>query len=138
MAPEGVKIKLQALLVSVLDYMSGKLHAPSDLPPLTQLPVTILLEVKVKGKSCCPCALTEHNIKAYYGVEVSLHAFLTSALDGGEWSASRPGRFTPRDRAPGIHWIGGWVGPRAVLDTGGEEKNSQPLPGIEPPPFQSG
>jgi hypothetical protein len=27
---------------------------------------------------------------------------LTSALDGGEWSASRPGRFTPRERAPGI------------------------------------
>jgi hypothetical protein len=26
---------------------------------------------------------------------------LTSALDGGEWSASRPGRFTPRERAPG-------------------------------------
>jgi hypothetical protein len=31
---------------------------------------------------------------------------LTSALDGGEWSASRPGRFTPRERAPGTHWIG--------------------------------
>jgi len=41
---------------------------------------------------------------------------LTSALDGGEWSASRPGRFTSRERAPGTHWIGGWVGPRAVLD----------------------
>jgi hypothetical protein len=41
---------------------------------------------------------------------------LTSALDGGEWSASRPGRFTARERAPGTHWIGGWVGPRAVLD----------------------
>jgi hypothetical protein len=41
---------------------------------------------------------------------------LTSALDGGEWSASRPGRFTPRERAPRAHWIGGWVGPRAVLD----------------------
>jgi hypothetical protein len=41
---------------------------------------------------------------------------LTSALDGGEWSASRPGRFTPRERAPGTHWIGGLVGPRAVLD----------------------
>jgi hypothetical protein len=40
---------------------------------------------------------------------------LTSALDGGEWSALRPGRFTPRERAPGTHWIGGWVGPRAVL-----------------------
>jgi hypothetical protein len=41
---------------------------------------------------------------------------LTSALDVGEWSASRPGRFTPRERAPGAYWIGGWVGPRAVLD----------------------
>jgi hypothetical protein len=28
---------------------------------------------------------------------------LTSALDGGEWSASCPGRFTPRERAPGTH-----------------------------------
>jgi hypothetical protein len=33
---------------------------------------------------------------------------LTSALVGGEWSASRPGRFTP-----GTHSIGGCVGPRA-------------------------
>jgi hypothetical protein len=42
---------------------------------------------------------------------------LTSALAGGEWSASCPGHFTPRERAPGTHWIGGWVGPRATLDT---------------------
>jgi hypothetical protein len=41
---------------------------------------------------------------------------LTSALDGGEWSASRPGHFTPRERAPGTDWIGGWVGRRAVLN----------------------
>jgi hypothetical protein len=41
---------------------------------------------------------------------------LTSALGGGEWSASRPDRFTPRERAPVTHWIGSWVGPRAVLD----------------------
>jgi hypothetical protein len=27
-------------------------------------------------------------------------SFLTSALDGGEWSASRPGRFYPRERTP--------------------------------------
>jgi hypothetical protein len=41
---------------------------------------------------------------------ISTHS-LTSVLDGGDWSASRPGRFTPRERAPGTHWIGGWVGP---------------------------
>jgi hypothetical protein len=38
----------------------------------------------------------------------SMHS-LTSALDGGEWSASRPGRFISRERAPGIHLIRGWV-----------------------------
>jgi hypothetical protein len=42
--------------------------------------------------------------------------YLTSALDGGEWSALRPGRFTSRERVPGTHWVGGWVGPRAGLD----------------------
>jgi hypothetical protein len=56
-------------------------------------------------------------MKAYWGSGVQLHAFLTSALDGGEWSASRPRRFSPRERAPGAHWIGGWLGPRTGLDT---------------------
>jgi hypothetical protein len=41
---------------------------------------------------------------------------LTSALDGGEWSASLPGRFIPRERAPHTPWIGGWVGSSAFLD----------------------
>jgi hypothetical protein len=38
---------------------------------------------------------------------------LTSALDGGEWSASRPGRFNGGEKAVGTHWIGGWVGPQS-------------------------
>jgi hypothetical protein len=48
-------------------------------------------------------------MKAYEGIEVQLHAFLTSALDRGEWSALRPGRFTTRERVPDTHWTGGWV-----------------------------
>jgi hypothetical protein len=55
-------------------------------------------------------------MKTYVGVEVQLHAFLISVLDGGEWPDSRPDRFNPRVRAPDIYWIGGWVGPRAGLD----------------------
>jgi hypothetical protein len=47
------------------------------------------------------------------GVDVQTYVFLTSTLIGGEWSASRPGHFTPGERAPGTHWIGGWVDPRA-------------------------
>jgi hypothetical protein len=42
--------------------------------------------------------------------------FLTSGLDGGLWSASRPGRFIPEERAHSTHYIGGWVGFRTGLD----------------------
>jgi hypothetical protein len=38
-------------------------------------------------------------MKIYGRVEVYLHAFLNLALDEGEWSASRPFRFTPGERA---------------------------------------
>jgi hypothetical protein len=38
---------------------------------------------------------------------------LTSALDGGELSASHPSRPTHGERAPGIHQIQRWVGPQA-------------------------
>jgi hypothetical protein len=55
-------------------------------------------------------------MKAYGGVVVYIHIFLTSALAGGEWWASCPGRFTPGERAPGTLWIGSWVDHRAGLD----------------------
>jgi hypothetical protein len=55
-------------------------------------------------------------MKTYGGMDVEIHVFLTSALIGGEWSASGPGRFTLGQRALGIHWIRDLVGPRAGLD----------------------
>jgi hypothetical protein len=48
---------------------------------------------------------------------------LTSKLDGRNWSASHPSRFTPRERAPGTHWIVVWVGPRAGLDMASKRKD---------------
>jgi hypothetical protein len=41
--------------------------------------------------------------------------FLNSAIEEGEWSPSRPGRFTPGGKAGGTNWRGGWVGPRGKL-----------------------
>jgi hypothetical protein len=75
-------------------------------------------------------------MKAYGGVNVWIHIFLTSALDGGEWSTSRPGRFTHRERDPGTHWIGGWVNPRAGLDDV-EKRKFLTLQGLELRPLGS-
>jgi hypothetical protein len=68
-------------------------------------------------------------MKAYGGVDVQIHIFLTSAVAGGEWPASPLGRFTPEEIAPGIHWIGSWVDPRAGLYD--VEKTFFILPGLE-------
>jgi hypothetical protein len=55
-------------------------------------------------------------MKAYEGVNISIHIFLPSALAGGEWPASHLGRSTPGERDPGTHWIGSWVDLRDGLD----------------------
>jgi hypothetical protein len=69
-------------------------------------------------------------MKAYGGVDAQIHISLTSALAGGEWSSSRPGSIIPRERAPGTHWIGAWVGPRAGMDEM-EKTKFFILPGLE-------
>jgi hypothetical protein len=64
-------------------------------------------------------------MKAYGKVEVYIHIFLTSALAGGEWSVSCSSGF-----APGTHWRGSSVDPRAGLDDV-EKKKFLNLPGLE-------
>jgi hypothetical protein len=60
-----------------------------------------------------------HVIVSYWGVEVQLHVFLNLAPDGGEWSASRPSRFTPREST----WVYRTMGrPQSLSGCGGKEK----------------
>jgi hypothetical protein len=73
-------------------------------------------------------------MKVNGGMDIWTHVFLASVLVGGEWSASRLGRFTPGETAPGTHWIGGWVDPRAGLDDV-EKTKFLTLPGLELQPL---
>jgi hypothetical protein len=72
-------------------------------------------------------------MKAYGGIDIYIHIyihiFLTSALVGGEWSASRSCHFTPGGRTPDVHSIGVWVGTRAGLNHM-EKRKFLPLPGL--------
>jgi hypothetical protein len=45
----------------------------------------------------------KHKVAPVRGSEVWLHSFSPSALDGDEWSASCPGRFTREKTTAGIH-----------------------------------
>jgi hypothetical protein len=85
-------------------------------------------KVKVKVSLCFNWVLCHEDVLGEWRYS-STHS-LTLALNGGEWSASRPGRFSPRETAPGTHWTGGWVGPRAILDVV-VKRNPQPLLGIK-------
>jgi hypothetical protein len=69
-------------------------------------------------------------LKAYDGVDVMIHIFVTSTLIGVEWSASRPCRFILGERTPGTHFIGGWVDPRVGVDDV-EKRKFLTLPALE-------
>jgi hypothetical protein len=43
------------------------------------------------------------------GMEIYFHAFLTLILDEGKWLALRSDRFTPKERVPDTHSVGGWM-----------------------------
>jgi hypothetical protein len=55
-------------------------------------------------------------MKASRGVEVSLHSFFDPGTRWRWLVSFKPRPLSPRVRASGTHWTGGWVGPRAVLD----------------------
>jgi hypothetical protein len=83
--------------------------------------ITLHTKVKVKLSLC----LTKyHAMKAYWGSGRIAPPFITSVLDGGEWSASCNGRFTPGERAPGTDW-----GPKASLVVVARRKTPSPCRG---------
>jgi hypothetical protein len=69
-------------------------------------------------------------MKRYGGSGVIASRFLTSALDGAEWSISRHGRLISWERDPGTNWIGDWMGPKAGLGAVVKRKTSL-LPELE-------
>jgi hypothetical protein len=57
-------------------------------------------------------------------------AFMTSTIDGGEWSASRSCRFTPGEWTAGTHCLED----RATLYVV-EKRKTLPLSGMQPRPY---
>jgi hypothetical protein len=77
--------------------------------------------------------LVEHYaMNIYGGMEVQLHTLLSLALDWGVLSASGTRYFTPRERFPSTHWIGGYMIPLAGLGAVPKRKISLTVLWIEP------
>jgi hypothetical protein len=56
-------------------------------------------------------------MQALRGEGYSSYSFLITALDGVGGQLHAPVIFYPREKTHGTHWIGGWVGLSAGLDT---------------------
>jgi hypothetical protein len=124
-ASQRVFIVVYFVIDSIREVLDITSHFLCMAPSWCNYPNNTCTTRKLKIKLSL-CLTKHHAMKTYLGVEGQLHAFLTSALDGGEWSASRLCRFTPSERAPGTHWIGGWVGSRAFLDAVAKRKIPSP------------
>jgi hypothetical protein len=65
------------------------------------------------------------NTKTYEGVNINLHTFFTSALDGDGWSSSLLFRFNPEEGVRGTHWIEeSWASSTAGIDIAKRRKSS--------------
>jgi hypothetical protein len=79
----------------------------------------IMVKIKITFSLC----LTQ-----VWGSECIDSPFFTLALLRGDWLASRPGRFIPRESAPRSHWIGGWGGSGKAAQDEMEKRKSLSLP----------
>jgi hypothetical protein len=78
------------------------------------------------------CLIKYPSHEDVWRVEVEIHEFLTSSLDGGEWLVSSLSRFNRKKISPDTHWIGGWVGHRVGIDA--VAKRRSPFPCRESDP----
>lgn len=62
---------------------------------------------QIKGK-----IVPVHALRAYDGMNIQLHPFLSSALGSSKWSVSRLAHFTSEERASGTHRTEGLIRPR--------------------------
>jgi hypothetical protein len=99
----------------------------------------MIIVIRFNLRLCCSIQYVKAEPSRYTpwrrlrGEEYMSCSFSISALDGGEWSASRPGRVLPPGKGPpGTHGTGGWVGPRANLDTEVRGKISSLCRGSKP------
>jgi hypothetical protein len=90
-----------------------------------------IINVKIKYK-LIPVLLTEHHaMKTYWGVE-DLHSFFDLGTRCRRVVNFTPRPLYPQGNRPWYPLDRRLGGPQSRSGHGGEEKDSQPLPGIEP------
>jgi hypothetical protein len=105
------------------------LHWATEQVPSLQLSWGDLgIHRRIKGKvKLALCLIMLRATEVYVGFAVLLHAFLTSTLDGGEWTCSRHGRFTPV-----MHFTEGWIDPTAGMGATKTRKINDSCQGSDP------
>jgi hypothetical protein len=93
-------------------WMITEVYWPQNHSCLEKSPQPATARARNKQSSPATCHRGAWGERRY-----SSYSFTTSALDGVNGQHHAPTALYPRERTPGTHWRGGWVGPRAGLDT---------------------
>jgi hypothetical protein len=90
--------------------------------------------IKIKGRKIklSLCLTKHHAMKAYWGVEVYLHTFFDLGTRWRRVVSFTPQPLYPQGKSPLYPLDRRLGGPQSRSGRGGEDKNSQPPPGIEP------
>jgi hypothetical protein len=115
-------LKKQAILPSETLVTTYKTKLYYKQEHSRRLYIYIYIYIKAKKDKAVPLL----SIEAHLGDRrYSSYSFLTSALEGGEWSASRPGRALPSGKEPPVPTVqeAGWA-PQPVWTQRLEEKSS--------------
>ena len=114
----------QSFKAQWITYPTTQCHIPEDLNPQQRQCENLKKDVRFSL------------FTPWWHIEIKLHSFLTSALQGSEWLTAHPGHFTPQDRNP-VPINRTLCGFEIQSGCFAEKKNFLSLPGCKPWTVQS-
>jgi hypothetical protein len=129
------------------DNCQHHIHTPYSGPHHVQVPIYYVLQHHTACNGNTPTspsgssiekgkAVPQHTYEGAGGEDVQLLLIHDLGMRGQRYA---PAELSPGERTPGIHWTGGWMGPRADLDTEAKKKSLAPAgwSNLDRPGFQS-